>query len=532
MRYAVCRIQKDRVIACSYTKEYNRAVARRFTVVSFEEAARELAACDHFDVVVPAAEVLRFGGEYPPVRRSDLEKIIRQDIETATPFKSDEVVFDTGAALPDGRTPVYLATIDRLRSLLDRAAAFSAGRVRALFPETALASPEGQTLFLDDDTVTFADADGQVVRTGGITQLVAQMREALGHGRSDDEVLQILASSRDLSDPPALSEDELLLRKAAERFFRTLLAECAPYLRRSEPTTLFVADRLPGNAEKIFTAVLPGAVVVPADASLDLVAERTEMHEKPNLARGPFTYRGGTVFLRRRIALVATFFILGLIFMIAAFEVRLWKLDRALDALDERGRQVTKEILGKEYPSLRQAFSTMMKTIEGKGDAKSDKKLYPYSAVFVMEQVFPAAAFEGSSIEVREFSVKDGKVRLSGEADSLEHINTMLENLENLDYVSELNKGQITTRGGKSSFGVGFLFQKKSVKEQARKEKKEKEKEKEKKDISGETPGEGSAIASPPAPSVLPSAKPPVSPVTRPLPGDRHKDTVPWEEEL
>lgn len=526
MRYAVCRIQKDRVIACSYTKEYNRAVARRFTVVSFDEAAGEFAACEHLDLVVPAAETLRFTGEYPPVRRSDLEKIIRQDIETVTPFKADEVVFDTGAVLPDGKMPVYLMTIERLRNILDRPGAFLAGRVRAIVPEAALASEEGQTLFLDDDTVTFADASGQVIKAGGIARLVAQMREALGHGRSDDETLQILAASRDLSDPPALSEDELLLRKAAERFFRSLLAEFSPYLRRDEPTTLFVADRLPGNAEKVFATVFPGAVVVSPEACLDIIAERAEAQEKPNLARGPFIYRGGAVFLRRRLLAIAALFVVGLFLMIAAFEVRLWRLDRAIDDLDEKGRAVTKEILGKEYPSLRQAFSTMVKTVEGKGDVKGEKKLYPYSAVFVMEQTFPAAAFEGSSIEVRDFSVKDGKVRLSGEADSLEHINTMIENLEKIEYVSDLNKGQITTRGGKSSFGVSFLFQKRSIREQARKEKKEKEKKESIKEPLEEEPSVGVPQNQPAAPVM----KPPSS-FGHPSAGDRPKETVPWEEE-
>ncbi len=527
MRYAVCRIQKDRLIACSYTKEYNRAVARRFTVVSFDEAASEFAACEHLDIVVPAAETIRFAGEYPPVRRSDLEKIIRQDIETATPFKAAEVVFDTGAVLPDGTPPGSLTPVERLRALLDRPGTFLAGRVRAIVPEAALASGAGQALFLDDDTVTFADASGQVVKTGGIGRLVTQMREALGHGRSDDETLQILAASRDLSDPPALSEDELLLRKAAERFFRALLAEFSPYLRRDEPTTLFVADRLPGNAEKVFAAALPGAVVVSPEACLDIVAERAEAQEKPDLARGPFIYRGGAAFLRRRILAIAVLFAVGLFLMIAAFEVRIWRIDRALDELDQKGRAVTKEILGKEYPSLRQALSTMVKTIEGKGDAKGEKKLYPYSAVFVMEQTFPAAAFEGSSVEMRDFSFKDGKVRLSGEADSLEHINMMIENLEKVEYVSDLNKGQITTRGGKSSFGVSFLFQKKSAKEQARKEKKEKEK----KDLSGEPSPEGTSVGAPATPPPSPVARPPAPPVARPFPGERPKETVPWEEE-
>lgn len=519
MRYAACRIQKDRVIVCGYDKTYDRTAARRFVVLSFDEAAAELMTYEHLDVVVPAADMLHLTGKYPPVRRRDLEKIIRQDIETVTPFKGDEVVFDIGSSLPGDEIPVYIAQIERIKTIIGRLGAPLASRVRALIPETAIVSRQGdeQVLFLDDDTVTLADARGQIVRTGGIGRLVTHMRESLGHGRDEEEVLQILASSRNLSDEPALSEDELLLRKAAERFFRSLLAGFAPYLRRGVPTTLVVADRLPGNAEEVFTTLFPNATTLSADACLDRVGEIAESGKGPDLARGPFTYRGGVVFLRRRLISIAALFLVGFILMITAFEVQIWRLNRALDEIEANGRQVTKEILGKESPSLRQALATIRKTIEGKGgDTKGEKKLYPYSALFAMENIFPAVAFEGSSIEVREFSFKDGKVRLSGEADSIDHINTMIENLENIVYVSELNKGQITSRGGKSSFGIGFLFQKKSAKEQSRRE----------------TKKETEAPSQEAVEKRVPALETPkyTSPVAHPH-GDLPPDKVPWEEE-
>lgn len=533
MRYASCRIQRDRLLVLGYEKEYNRLESRRFTVLSFDEAGAGMAPYEYIDLVVPASDVLRFAGNYPPVKRHDLERIVLQDIESATPFKEGDIVFDVTPARADGMSSVFIAPKEKLRALFDRPGVTLRDRVRSLIPETALLpeeEEETQALFIDDDNTVFVGARGQVVRTIGLSRLAQMMRGSLGQDKTEEEALQVLASARDLTDTPALSEDELLLRKAAERFYHELAAEFGRFLKRGPRTMIHFADRLPGNAEALAPLVFPGAVPVTAEEMLDRINAMAEGHEGADLAHGEFAYRGGFTFLKRRLLTAAALFIAGFVLLFAAFEIRLLQINDAGVALDEEARKVTKEVLGKEYPSLRQALSVMQKTIGGGGgkEGKNDKKLYPFSAVFVMEQVFPAAVSGDSSVEVRDFSFKDGKVKLSGEADSLEHINTMLENLEKLEYVTELNKGQITSRGGKNSFSVGFAFQKKTPKEASKKEQKKGA------DKAAVEPADEPAAA--PAPVVAPPAAAPVA--VPPVAAPRHQreqgkhEQVPWEEEL
>ncbi|HSA32370.1 MAG TPA: hypothetical protein P5077_01445 [bacterium] len=538
MKCAVCRIQQDRVVALEFEREYNRLAAQRFTVFSFEEASAALAQYDHIDIVVPAAATLYLAGAYPAVPRPALERIIAQDIEATTPFKESEVVFDLSPLRSDGAVPVFVAQKKDLRAIIDRSGAPLRDRVRSLIPETALVIGEGegmQGLFIDDDQSVLFGERGQVVRTTGLSRLIAMMRSSLGGAKTEDEVLQTLAAAMDLSDGPALSEDELLMRKAAEQFFQELVAEFGRFMRRDRRTVVCFADRLPGNAEKLIVSAIPGAMVISAEDALTRIFLRAEQGESPSFSRGEFVYRGGFNFLKKRILLAAALFALAFVLMITAFELRLWYLGRALDALDEQARTVTKEILGKEYPSLRQALSVMQKTIGGGSrdgkDTKGDKRLYPYSSLFIMEQVFPLASFEGSTIELKDLSIKDGKVKLTGEAESLDHINTLLEQLEKMEYATELNKGQITSRGEKNSFNIGFTFQKRSAKEHAKKEKdkdKDKGKEKEKEKVSPTEQAEADAPKNAPPP--VERAEPSRSPARGPEPAG--KETVPWEEEL
>ncbi|HNT28396.1 MAG TPA: hypothetical protein PKH10_09485 [bacterium] len=537
MKCAVCRIQQDRVVMLEFEREYNRLAAQRFTVCSFEEAPAALAQYDHIDIVVPAAATLYLASAYPTVPRPALERIVAQDIEATTPFKESEVVFDLAPLRSDGIVPVFVAQKKDLHAIIDRSGAPLRDRVRSLIPETALVIGEGagmQWLFIDDDQIVLFGERGQVVRTTGLSRLVAMMRSSLGGAKTEEEVLQTLAASMDLSDGPALSEDELLMRKATEQFFQEMVADLGRFMRRDRRTVVCFADRLPGNAEKLIASVIPDAMVISAEDALARIFLRAEQGESPSFSRGEFVYRGGFNFLKKRLLLAAALFALAFVLMITAFELRLWYLDRALDALDEQARTVTKEILGKEYPSLRQALSVMQKTIGGGGkdgkdgkDAKGDKRLYPYSSLFIMEQVFPLASFDGSTIELRDLSIKDGKVKLTGEAESLDHINTLLEQLEKMEYATELNKGQITSRGGKNSFNIGFTFQKRSAKEHAKKEK-DKGKEKEKEKVSPTEQADGDAPKNVPPPAER--AEPSRSPARGPEPAG--KETVPWEEEL
>lgn len=538
MKCAACRIQQDRVIMLEFEREYNRLTAQRFTVCSFDEAPAAFAQYDHVDIVVPAAATLYLTGTYPAVPRPALERIIAQDIEATTPFKEGEVVFDLAPIRADGAVPVFVAQKKDLRAIMERSGAPIQDRVRSLIPETALVIGEGdgmQGLFIDDEQSVLFGERGQVVRTKGLSRLIAMMRSSLGGTKTEEEALQTLAASMDLSDGPALSEDELLMRKAAEQFFHELAADLGRFMHRDRRTVVCFADRLPGNAEKLVVAAIPGATVVSAEDALARIFLRGEQGEGPSFSRGEFVYRGGFNFLKKRLLLAAVLFSLAFVLMITAFELRLWYLGHALDALDEQARTVTKEVLGKEYPSLRQALSVMQKTIgggkEGKDgkEGKGDKRLYPYSSLFIMEQVFPVASFEGSTIELRDFSIKDGKVKLTGEAESLDHINTLLEQMEQMEYVTELNKGQITSRGGKNSFNVGFTFQKRSAKEHAKKDKeKEKDKGKEKEKTGSLEPVESAAPkATPPS---LERVEPSRPPSRGPEPAG--KETVPWEEEI
>ena len=118
-----------------------------------------------------------------------------------------------------------------------------------------------------------------------------------------------------------------------------------------------------------------------------------------------------------------------------------------------------KEVIGKEMPSLRQALSIMDKSIKGEASMADKKAVYPYSALYIMEVIFPYFTFEGSTIEVSEISIKEeGKIRVVGTSSTLDDINKFTEQLEQDPLIDEINRGQINTRGDKSSFNISFNY--------------------------------------------------------------------------
>ncbi|HRZ80566.1 MAG TPA: hypothetical protein P5044_11200, partial [bacterium] len=165
----------------------------------------------------------------------------------------------------------------------------------------------------------------------------------------------------------------------------------------------------------------------------------------------------------------------ALIMLAAGMRIREGYLDTKLEDIDFRAKKVMKEVIGKELPSLRQAVAIMNKTIKGEAGVADKKALYPYSAVYIMEVIFPYAAFENSTIEVSELSIKDdGKIRLVGTSSTLDDINKLTDNLQKDPMISDLNRGQINTRADKSAFNITFQFA--GVKKEDPKNKKSKKK--------------------------------------------------------
>ena len=488
MRFASCRFLKDKVLFCSFEKEYNKVEFEDMLVLDMEAAVEKIREYDYLDLVVGAKDILYYSRNYPPVKASYLKKIVAQDLETDTPFKENELIVDVNKFQDHEETKVFCIRKDSVEELLGKFDDMSREKFRSIIPENILFfDPQEnyeKSIFIGTDYSVIVNDSGQIARTEGLDKVFDQIRDVLGDD-SDEELNKWIRASGDISKSSNLSDIEIRISKIIRNFFTEIMGIFAPYAGKPGKTVIFVDSPMPFGTNKIVEALDGSAfseeplIYVGAEEALIQISSIADNVPDINFAVGEYAYRGGFSFLKKRIILAAVFYLIALVLLVAGMQVRKGYLDERIERGQEKTAKVMKEVLGKSYPSARQALSIMKKTIRGETAGIDKKSVYPYSALFIMERVFPHAVFEGSTVEIGDLSVKEeGKISLSGLSDTLEDINKLTENLEKDELIYNLNRGQINSRGSKNSFKISFSFGESSKRETGKKAKKGKKKAK------------------------------------------------------
>lgn len=468
MRFASCRFLKDKVLFCSFEKEYNKVEFEEMFVLDMEAAVEKIREYDYLDLVVPAKDVLYYSRNYPPVKSSYLKKIVAQDLETETPFKESELIIDVRKFPAREDTKVFCIRKKSIESLLEIMDDTGRDKFRTIIPENILflnnAENYEKAIFVGTDYSVIVNNSGQVARTEGLEIVFNQIRDVLGD-ENDEELNKWIRASGDISKSSNLSDIEIRISKIIIGFFTDILKVFSPYAGKTGKTAIFVDSMMPFGTEKIVESLDSSAFsdepvkYFSAESALKQVSDIADSDSAVNFAVGDYAYKGGFSFLKKRIILGAVLYIFALIMLVAGMQIRKGYLDERIERGQEKTAKVMKEVLGKSYPSARQALSIMKKTIRGETEGIDKKSVFPYSALFIMERIFPHAVFEGSTIEIGDLSIKEeGKIRLSGLSDTLEDINKLTENLESDELIFNLNRGQINSRGSKNSFKISFSF--------------------------------------------------------------------------
>jgi len=468
MRFASCRFVKEKVLFCSFLKEYNKVNFEEMLVLDKEAAVEKIRDFDYLDLVVPAKDVLYYSRNYPPVKSSYLKKIVSQDLEADTPFKENELIIDVKKFQDKDDTKVFCIRKDSIEFLLGKLDDTGKEKFRSIVPENVLFFDQDKdyekAIFIGIDYSVIVNDSGQIARTEGLEKVFDQIRDVLGDD-SDDELKKWIEASSDLSKSSNLSDIEIRISKIIKKFFEEIIEIFTPYSGPSGKTAIFLDSQMPFGTKKIVEALDSSPFsdepfeFVGAEESLKRASEISDTGSNINFAMGDFAYRGGFSFLKKRIVLGMVFYIIAFLMLVAGMQVRKGYLDERIERGQERTSAVMKEVLGRSYPSARQALSIMKKTIKGETAGIDKKSVYPYSALFIMERIFPHAVFEGSTIEIGDLSIKEeGKIRISGLSDTLEDINKLTENMEKDELIYNLNRGQINSRGSKNSFKISFSF--------------------------------------------------------------------------
>lgn len=485
MRFASCRISGGRLLLSIFSKEYNKLQFEEQVAVGIEGSSEVIKDLDYIDLIIGAGDVLYYSRNYPPVKSTHLKRIIVSDIESETPFREDEVVFDISGPSAKGETQVFCVKKETLGTALSPFEPSVKEKIRSIIPENILLfqNPDSleKAVFIGEDYSAFVTSGGQILKSEGTGKLRSELLTVFSGDDPEKELAEWLGASGDISRPMELTDVEMRIRKVVIGFFERIFAFFAPYAGEPGLTGIFISDVLPSGTEKLIEGLdssifsqAPFSVYSLAD-SLEMAANLAERSDAVNLATGDFAYKGGFTFLKKTIILAAVFYAAALVMLLAGMQIRKGYLDDKLEDIDARAKRVMKDVIGKELPSLRQATAIMNKTIKGEAGAADKKALYPYSAVYIMEVIFPYAAFENSTIEVSELSIKDdGKIRLVGTSSTLDDINKLTDNLQKDPMISELNRGQINTRADKSAFNITFQFA--GVKKEDPKSKKSKKK--------------------------------------------------------
>ncbi len=470
MKFASCRAANGGFLIDTFSKEYNKTTFEKSEFVEKSAAAELFKSFDYIDFVCSGREMLYYARNYPPVKHSYLKKIVAQDIESETPFKEENMMIEVkNFQKGSGDMNVFAVEKDVVRKALLDFDDAAREKVRSIVPEETLFfksdTPLKKAIFVNDDYSLMVFADGQIVRNGGLNELRSDMLAIFGGEDPQAELDSWLSVAGDLSEPGELSDIEVRMRKTVISFFEKIFEFFAPFAGDAGETAVFIGGVLPEGADKIVRGMDPSLfsdssfIVYDFAMQLEMISESVDNDSTVNFATGDFAYKGGFAFLKKRAIIAVLLYLTAIVLLIAGMEARIKYLDERIAAGEERTKTLMKEVIGKEMPSLRQALSIMDKSIKGEANIADKKSVYPYSALYIMEVIFPYFTFEGSTIEVSEISIKEeGKIRVVGTSNTLDDINKFTELLENDQMIDEINRGQINTRGDKSSFNISFSY--------------------------------------------------------------------------
>ncbi len=468
MRFASCRINNGELLICSFIKEYNKCSFEKVFSVPMDESHEILKEYDYIDFVLPGKDILYYSRNYPPVNEVQLRKIVSQDIESDTPFLENDVMIEVKAS-PLEATKVFCVPKEIIRSYLNRFDQFSKEKIRSIVPEEFIAfkcfKETEKAIFIGDTYSLFIADSGQVVKNGGTAELKKDLISLFGGDDPEEDLRTWLNASVDISSTEDLSDIELRIKKCVQSFLEKTVSYFIPFSGTMSETTIFINDIVPEGTAKIAQMLDSSPfsekpfVVVAVKDFLEMTGIAMEKGIGVNFAKKEFAYKGGFSFLKKRIIFAAVLYITAIVLLISGMQLRIRYLNQRAASIDERTRTVMIEVLGREYPSLRQAISVMNQTIRGEQGASDRQIVYPYSALHIMEAIFPLIAYEDSTIEISELAIREeGRIRIAGTANTLDDINKLTENLSTHDMISELSRGQINTRGDKSSFNVTFEY--------------------------------------------------------------------------
>ena len=470
MKFASCRAANGGFLIDTFSKEYNKTTFEKSEFADKSAAADLFKNFDYIDFVCSGREMLYYARNYPPVKHSYLRKIVAQDIESETPFKEDGLMIEVkNFQKGSGDMNVFAVEKDVIRKALLDFDDAAREKVRSIVPEEILffktETPLKKAIFVNDDYSLMVFADGQIVRNGGLNELRNDMLSIFGGEDPQAELDSWLSVAVDLSKPDELSDIEVRIRKTIITFFEKLFDFFAPFAGDPGETAVFIGGILPEGAEKIIREMDPSVfsdsqfVVYDFATQLQMISESVDNDSTVNFATGDFAYKGGFAFLKKRAIIALILYVAAILMLVVGMEMRIKYLDDRISTGEERTKQLMKEVIGKEMPSLRQALSIMDKSIKGEASMADKKSVYPYSALYIMEIIFPYFTFENSTIEVSEISIKEeGKIRVVGTSNTLDDINKFTELLEQDPLIDEINRGQINTRGDKSSFNISFNY--------------------------------------------------------------------------
>ncbi len=470
MKFASCRAVSCGFLIDTFSREYNKTAFEKSEFAEKSAASEIFKGVDYIDFVCSGKETLYYARNYPPVKHAYLRKIVAQDIESETPFKEDEMLIEVkNFQKGGGDMNVFAVRKEEIRSALAAFDDSAREKVRSIVPEEVLffksETPLKKAIFVNDDYSVMVMPDGQIVQNGGLNDLRSDMLAIFGGENPQEELDSWLRVAVDLSTPDGLSDIEVRIRKTIISFFEKTFAFFAPFAGEIGETAVFLGGVLPEGAVKIIeetdSSVFSDSQFIVYDYAkqLEMVSEAVDNDSAVNFAVGDFAYKGGFAFLKKRAIIAFLLYLAAIVMLIVGMEARIKYLDERISAGEARTKQLMKEVIGKEMPSLRQALSIMDKSIKGEAGIADKKSVYPYSALYIMEIIFPYFTFENSTIEVSEISIKEeGKIRVVGTSNTLDDINKFTDLLEQDPLIDEINRGQINTRGDKSSFNISFNY--------------------------------------------------------------------------
>lgn len=463
MKFAACVLQGENILIQEFIKEYNQVSMLDFLEIPVSEASERLAEYDFLDFVIPSRDVLYYEKTFPPVNRDKLMNIIEQDMDTETSFSCEDVIIQPYAE--NGKTVVMLAPREKLMSIVSTVGEVNREKIRSFIPEELLyftkSKEDEVAVFIGYDYTAFVSRSGQVVHNKGFSHIREAAREIFGSSGSEEDFREWMASMEDLTNEDNLSDDEIRLRKKFLNFSNELHEKFSLFMKNNKRVSgvymfSYFADKFAALFSRSSWDVSESDVFSSSELFNSVRFHGED--DNINFARKEFAYKGGLSFIKTRIIVTILLCIASYVIMVFSMQFKLSNLKNESNEITAKARKMAEDVIGRDMPSQRQALSIMKRTVN-EGYLESGKKLYKYSALYLMEEIFPLIAFDGSSIDVKNINIgNSGDVRLTGYSDTLEDINKATENLETHPHISDMNKGQISSRRGRNSFSLNFKF--------------------------------------------------------------------------